>query len=67
MRRAGSSSARPIILAMRHIPPLVIYEDAPISYMVEGQASRFYIGEGEFPNSEDPEPISVHYFIVRAL
>ena len=34
----GNNPARAILTAMRHIPPLVIYEDSPISYMAEGQA-----------------------------
>ena len=34
----GNTSAKTILLNMRHIAPLVIYEHAPISYMASGTA-----------------------------
>ena len=52
---------------MRHIAPLVIYEDAPVSYMASGGANRFYQGEGENTNDECEDPNSIIYFIVRTL
>lgn len=52
---------------MRHIPPLVVYEDAPISYLAEGRANKFYEGEGENTNGDCDDPSVVNYFIVRAL
>lgn len=66
--RDAKNSIRPaktILMAMRHIPPLVIYEDAPISYMAEGQANKFYEGEGETGSADVEDPTSVNYFIVR--
>lgn len=69
-RNADGNSVTPaktILYAMRHIPPHVIYEDAPISYMAEGQANKFYEGEGENLNDETEDPTSINYFIVRSM
>lgn len=54
-------------MAMRHIPPLVIYEDSPISYMAEGQALKFYQGEGDATNGKVDDSSVINYMIVRTL
>jgi len=36
-----------IILALRHLAPPTVYDIAPLTYMTEGQANKFYEGEGE--------------------
>lgn len=52
---------------MRHLAPIVVYEEAPISYLVNGLAKNFYAGEEEsfdtMANQEDP--LSINYFVVR--
>ena len=65
--RKPTNPARDILNAMRHIPPLVIYQDAPISYMAEGLANKFYEGEGENTNDQCDDPSVIIYYIVRAL
>lgn len=50
---------------MRHISPHVIFEDAPISYMAEGQAQTFYQGEGEDTTGKTNDPSVIIYYIVR--
>lgn len=42
---------------------MIIHENAPISYMAEGQAQKFYAGEGELDEAEDPG--TAYYYIVR--
>jgi hypothetical protein len=61
----GHNPARSILSSMRKIAPMIIHEDAPISYMAEGQALKFYSGEGELDEAEDPSTAS--YYIVRVL
>jgi len=51
-----------ILLSLRHIAPPVIYIDSPLSYMVEGQANKFYEGEGI--NTTDCEDPSVLVYCV---
>ena len=63
----GNNPARAILTAMRHIPPLVIYEDSPISYMAEGQALKFYQGEGDATNGKVDDSSVINYMIVRTL
>jgi hypothetical protein len=63
----GNNPARTILSAMRHIPPMVIYEDSPISYMAEGQAQKFYQGEGDATNGEVEDVSVINYMIVRSL
>ena len=67
MHMTGNTPAMTILQNMRHIAPLVIYEDAPVSYMASGQANKFYQGEGENTNDECEDPNSIVYFIVRTL
>ena len=43
-----------VLLALRHIAPPVVYDAAPLTYMSEGQANKFYEGEGETDRAEDP-------------
>lgn len=57
--------AREILSSMRHISPHVIFEDAPISYMAEGQAQTFYQGEGEDTTGKTNDPSVIIYYIVR--
>ena len=52
---------------MQHFSPPVVYIDAPLSYMVEGQAKKFYQGMAGMTNDvafEDPSVIN--YFVISA-
>lgn len=65
MSKPGNTPAQTILRNMRHIPPLVIYIDAPVSYMAEGMAYKFFQGEGEATNGMCDDPSVVNYFIVQ--
>lgn len=62
-----SNPAREILTSMRHIPPHVIYQEAPISYMAEGQANKFFEGEGENTNDQCEDPSVIIYYIVQVV
>jgi len=59
--------AKYILLSMRHIPPLVVYLDSPLSYMSEGQANKFYEGEGENTNGKCEDPSVIAYCVIQPL
>lgn len=56
--------AKFIILALRRTAPPVIYLDAPLSYMSEGAAKRFYQGQGEVQNNAT-DPSVITYFVIQ--
>lgn len=56
-----------IILALRHIAPPTVYEDAPLTYMSEGQANKFYEGEGESNNDAAEDPSVIVYCAVKPI
>ena len=56
-----------IILALRHIAPPTIYEDAPLTYMSEGQANKFYEGEGESNNDAAEDPSVIVYCALKPI
>ena len=56
-----------ILLALRHIAPPVIYDGAPLTYMSEGQANKFYEGEGESNNDAAEDPSVIVYCAVQPI
>lgn len=58
-------AAREILDSVRHIPPHVVFYDAPISYMFLGQAGKFYQGEGENTNAANDDPSRLMYYVVK--
>jgi len=56
-----------IILALRHIAPPVVYDRAPLTYMSEGQANKFYEGEGESNSAAAEDPSVLVYFAVKPV
>ena len=60
-------SARSVLSSMRHIQPNVIFENAPLSYMLSGQAQNFYQGEGQNTDFHERDPSSINYFVVKAV
>lgn len=56
-----------IILALRHIAPPTVYEAAPLTYMSEGQANKFYEGEGESQNDAAEDPSVIVYCAVKPI
>lgn len=56
-----------IILALRHIAPPTVYDMAPLTYMSEGQANKFYEGEGESNNDAAEDPSVIVYCAVQPI
>lgn len=56
-----------IILALRHIAPPTVFEASPLTYMSEGQANKFYEGEGENLNDATEDPSVIVYCAVRQI
>ena len=51
-------------MCLRHIPPQVVYLDSPLSYMAEGQADKFYQGEGENTSAAVEDPSVLAYCVI---
>ena len=55
-------------MQLRHIAPPVVYEDSPLSFMVEGGACAFYTGEGEeYDDTLCDDPSVLTYYVIRPL
>ena len=63
-RNMELNPARFALLQMKALAPPVVYIDAPLSYMAEGQASKFYEGEGTSMSDHCDDPNVIVYCVI---
>lgn len=57
--------AKWLILSMRHLAPPVVYLDAPLTYLAEGQANKFFTGMSGVNSAEFEDPSVINYFVIE--
>jgi hypothetical protein len=68
MRNNQDDSAKTILDNIRHIAPIVVYEDSPLSYVETGMGVAFHKGENECIGNNghtNDDSLSINYFIIR--
>ena len=50
---------------MRHLAPPVVYLDAPLTYLAEGQANKFFTGMSGVNSAQNEDPSVINYFVIE--